>query len=120
AEAAEILETALKRRPDPESDLSNRIRAELIGALFESLQSERAAEQLRGVNRRATEQGPGARMLRAQLATQIAFGKSSRLETIDLAAEAVGDDLLLEEETSDIFMWATGALMVAGEYRLAR
>ena len=118
-EAVHVLESALQGRPDPKSDLSQRIRAELIGALFESVQGERAAEHMRDIRQLVPDAGLGGRMLRAQLSTQVGTA-FSRQETIALASEAVADGLLLEEETSDIFMWATAALMVAGEYGLAR
>jgi class 3 adenylate cyclase/DNA-binding CsgD family transcriptional regulator len=119
-QAAELLETVLEGRADPESDLSHRIEAELIGALLESLQRTRSDERLRNVNRQPGSGGLGGRMLRAHLSTQVTAGELSRNQSIELAAEAVGDDVLLEDDTSDVFMWAAGALMNAGEYGLAQ
>ena len=119
-EAVEILDRALDELPDGESDLAYRLEGELIGALAESVQTQRVRELFERRRKHVPGGGVGRKTVVGQLSTTISAIGSSREEAIALALEAVGDDVLLEDETSDIFMWTTTTLIVTGEYELAR
>jgi class 3 adenylate cyclase/DNA-binding CsgD family transcriptional regulator len=120
ADAVAVLDNALAFLPDPQTDVAYRIEAELIGPLSELHDDARVVELLAHVHRRTLRGDDlGRRMLVAQTAASLAL-PLAREEYVRLAHEAVRDDLLLEDETSDIYVWATVGLSAADELRAAR
>ena len=119
-EAVAVLEAALTGSVDGDRDLAYRLEAELIGPLSELREEARVAELLaRADGRELRGEGLGRRMLVGQIAASLAL-PLNRQEYVLLAQEALRDDLLLEDETSDIYVWATAALSAADELTAAR
>jgi class 3 adenylate cyclase/DNA-binding CsgD family transcriptional regulator len=114
-ESIAVLDNALATLSDPESDLANRLEAELIAPLSENLFEERILEILERAATRTLRPGLGRRMLIASLASGLELGLS-REEYVRLALESVTDDVLLQDETSDAYLWATRALYAADEF----
>jgi class 3 adenylate cyclase/DNA-binding CsgD family transcriptional regulator len=117
-DAVAVLQQALEGMA-PETDLAYRLQAELVGPLSELRDDRAVRDLLEGVHGRPLRgDGIGRRMLSAQIASTLVL-PLPREEYVRLAREAVQDELLLEDETSDIYVWATVGLSTGEEWAAA-
>jgi DNA-binding CsgD family transcriptional regulator len=119
--AIAALERASAEVPSSAVDLAHYLKYELSNALFGSGRTEDAVERGRGLYEKPpTGEGVGSRALLATLAWLAMFLPRPRKEAVELAAAALADDLLLDDDTSDAFWSAAWVFLVAEEYDLAR
>ena len=118
-EAIVVLELALAEGPLPQP-LQERLEYELINALADNVQNERAMERAVALHRKHTSgaqvSGHLGLAVFAWLAGTLPL---SRGEAAAYASAALANDVLLDEQT-DAFYTAVGVLIAADEYALAR
>ena len=111
-EATEVLQRSIRSLESEDAASVLRLEAELImWARLDARVSPMARERLAQVKDRASAESFGGRLLLALTASELARASHRPAEARALAAEALGDGLLLDEENSHAYATAVAVLL---------